>query len=353
MWYRAPVNEQNYKKYFYGYQIIDSVTYDENQVYFLLTKIGLDPYEDELEWALLRCWNDKWSAVDFDDIGFVGVSLTRIEKPDPRVILMDHQSGYIYSCRDDEQWDEDSAPALAISYDQINTIDGYAYAVGSHRTVMKRTAENTWIHQQPSRSYELRMLDDDPDVPSPLTLGFGCIDGFSEQDIYAAGNRGDVWHFNGEHWRRVDVPTNSEIQSILCAPNGSVYLASWDGHFIQGREDRWTLVEHEFGSVGWGDLSWFKDMVYLASMSHLFRYDHKKISTVDTSPRSAQRQSETTSSLMVVGDDEELVVSGANTIRMFDGSEWSELLNRPMNMLPEVMERNLAREQEGLEDDDD
>ncbi len=37
-------------------------------------------------------------------------------------------------------------------------------------------------------------------VNSIQIWGFDDLDGFSEQDMYAVGGAGDVWHYNGEIW---------------------------------------------------------------------------------------------------------------------------------------------------------
>ncbi|MCV4592615.1 hypothetical protein OFC51_26410, partial [Escherichia coli] len=66
-----------------------------------------------------------------------------------------------------------------------------------------------------------------------------CVDGFSENDIYAAGGKGDVWNFDGDEWRQIHFPSNMLIESICCGQDGYVYIGAQSGTVFKGRKDQW------------------------------------------------------------------------------------------------------------------
>lgn len=72
--------------------------------------------------------------------------------------------------------------------------------------------------------------------------GFSCVDGFSENDIYAAGGKGDVWNFDGDEWRQIHFPSNMLIESICCGQDGYVYIGAQSGTVFKGRKDQWKMI---------------------------------------------------------------------------------------------------------------
>jgi|GEM_PF-2859187 len=352
VWHDGPVSEQTYRKYFHGYQIVDSEAFNENEVYFLARKVGLDPSVDEMEWQLVRCWGGRWSAIEFSDLGYLWAKLAKVTLPDPRVLFM-VEDGYIYSCRGDEEWEEDAlgdnTSDQVVTLMDISSIGGRAYTAGLHRTVLVRTDRPSWHLQQPERNYLPQKIgyetEDDPAVPDPAQIGFSCISGFTERDIYAAGHGGDAWHFDGETWNQLDVPTEEDIESIFCAPNGRVYISTGEAELIERVAGKWERLEHGIKpAINPVDFAWFQGALFLLSGDDLFRYEEGSVSKVGTYPFDGE------GSLMVVGAGKELVLSGGNTISVYDGKSWTPLLSkRHLSFSDDVLDILIKRESEEQE----
>ncbi|NHZ42693.1 hypothetical protein [Massilia aquatica] len=68
--------------------------------------------------------------------------------------------------------------------------------------------------------------------------GFQDIDGFSPEDIYAVGGKGDVWHVDGQQWTQLPFPSEMNLSSVCCAPDGVVYIGAGSGTVFKGRAAR-------------------------------------------------------------------------------------------------------------------
>ena len=103
-----------------------------------------------------------------------------------------------------------------------------------------------------------------------MNSGFKTIDGFSDEDIYAAGWGGELWHYDGERWQRIDIPTNIAFHKLVCAANGKVYLCGQMGVIAMGRGSQWKIIKHEPREEFWG-MTYFNDTLYIASRARLYQ----------------------------------------------------------------------------------
>src|SRR5262245_24555232 len=89
----------------------------------------------------------------------------------------------------------------------IRSIEGKAYAVGMYRQVYRRDGVNNWT----CIDQETRPPNDDKKVVS-----FEAIDGFSADEVYAAGRNGEIWCYDNRGWKRLDSPTNMILTNLCC-----------------------------------------------------------------------------------------------------------------------------------------
>jgi hypothetical protein len=101
----------------------------------------------------------------------------------------------------------------------VRAIDGHAYAVGMGRQVYRRDGPGAWACLDES----CRASDDEGAV------GFKDIDGFSSRDMYSVGFKGEIWHYDGKKWSRIDSPTNLILNDVCCAGDGNVYVTGYKG----------------------------------------------------------------------------------------------------------------------------
>ena len=93
-------------------------------------------------------------------------------------------------------------------------IAGSVYAVGADRQVYQQTTERSW-----------RRLDDEQSAPPPDTAtSFESVDGYSADEIYAVGLRGEIWQ-RSHGWQQVFSPANRPLSAVCCAGDGRVYAA--------------------------------------------------------------------------------------------------------------------------------
>jgi hypothetical protein len=193
----------------------------------------------------------------------------------------------------------------------VRSIDGRAYAVGMCRQAYRRRDDTTWERidqgcRRPEGDYSI--------------VGFESIDGFAENDLYAVGLQGEIWHSDGTKWSKINSPTNITLTQVCCAGDGLVYACGRKGMLLKGRDHHWEVIDHaRSGDDFWG-LSWFKDRLFVASLYYVSVFDGKDLAlvTADGAPSSTYHLSATTSRLWSIGPRE---------IAIFDGMEWEEFDN--------------------------
>ncbi len=161
----------------------------------------------------------------------------------------------------------------------------------------------------------------DISAPFPASgekVGFESLDGFSRNEIYAAGWLGEIWQFDGSRWQDRGSLTNKILTAVCCAPDGSVYIAGQKGVMIKGRHDQWEIIEwdDETDADFW-DLCWFQDKLYVATMSGLFTLEGNALVAVDfgDTPEPESFYSLTTAEGV-------LWSVGENDVASFDGQTW-------------------------------
>ncbi len=208
-------------------------------------------------------------------------------------------------------------------------IDGRVYAYGMVRSVFKRTGVQQWENITTIKNHP-NLHDDLKDAMGRSVgdrVGFSAMDGFNGEDIYAGGNGGDCWHYDGKQWRRKDLPLNSDISSIACTPEGQVYIACRVGPVIVGRDDTWkTLAEvDQIRSA-----AYFNGVMYFVSVlgwlkSHKAGEDQLSEAAIEKDlPKYMQRN------LRGIASCSECLVAYTDIqAYAYDGKEWREIIEIP------------------------
>jgi len=107
---------------------------------------------------------------------------------------------------------------------RLKMIDGWLYACGHGRALGKRLDKGSW-----------QSLTVGGGLPGSGS-GFEDFDGFSEQDIYAAGGEGDVWHFDGTDWTQIPFPSQMAVSAVCCGGGRTgIYLRRQGGDLGRAR----------------------------------------------------------------------------------------------------------------------
>ncbi|HEW98796.1 MAG: hypothetical protein DRR16_16530 [Candidatus Parabeggiatoa sp. nov. 3] len=177
---------------------------------------------------------------------------------------------------------EERIPLIHRTYvNRVREIDGAAFIVGTVGTVFRREGPNNWTCLYGND------VDSLNDEQKNRFLSFYDIGGFDLNDIYACGNNGHLYHYNGEQWRTIDCPTNEDMKALCCAPNGKVYIGGRNGMVIEGREDEWQIIDRpdpyglipEDGMLSTNviDMTWYKDRLYIAAEQGVYEYTEGRI----------------------------------------------------------------------------
>jgi hypothetical protein len=211
----------------------------------------------------------------------------------------------------------------------IKYIDGEAYIVGILRKVFKRTGVFEWIdltdpNKHPHLFEELAKHKEKRGNYLGIDTGFSAIDGFSSKDIYAAGDNGDAWHYNGNTWRRLDIPGNFDIKTVTCGGDGNVYFAGYTGGIIKGTIDHWTNIDERGGMVI-NETAWFQDKLYLSDERDLYTLEGDELKPYKY-PKGGPQQY---SFRGVAASKDALVAYGSYQALVFDGEHWEEVIGSP------------------------
>lgn len=217
---------------------------------------------------------DCWSIVreSFINRMFAGW----VEKPSPCWLVV---SFWGHVLRMPEKIEKDSTnnipeedippyPGLqTAAFSTAKVIDGKMYVATGNRDARRRDAPNQWTILNNG-------LPDISTIKDVTRVGFLDIDGFSENDIYAAGFAGDVWHWNGHLWKKVPMPTNADIYGVCCGGDGLVYMSTGVETFVVGRKNHWEIIRYgdneDLYDVKFRHMVWFKDRVYMGYGSTLY-----------------------------------------------------------------------------------
>jgi len=211
-------------------------------------------------------------------------------------------------------------------------IDGEAYMYGILRKVFKRVGIHKWIDITDQKIHsnlfdELKKMKDEIGSYKLAQVGFYAMDGFNANDIYAGGEKGDMWHYNGAKWSRVDLPSNFNIHTITCAEDGKVYIAGYTGGVLIGRDSKWKLIENKGGKI-FSSSAWFNGILYLSGDSGLHYIDGDMVKKYKFSKNSPSIYSFETG--VVSSCKDRLLVCSTQQALIFDGKVWNEIIGNPV-----------------------
>jgi hypothetical protein len=192
-------------------------------------------------------------------------------------------------------------------FSEVREIAGKAYAVDMDRRVFRRDKPGVWTILNAGLP---EAGDED---------GLESIHGFSEDDLYAVGWEGQIWHYNGKKWRPVDSPTNVLLNSVVCAGDGYVYACGLAGILLRGKGTQWKAIEQEDVELDLWDVEWFDGKLYVSTMQFLYTLEGDGLELVefdDDIPKTCYHLSTRDGVLWSIG---------AKDVMEFDGKEWTRI----------------------------
>jgi hypothetical protein len=192
---------------------------------------------------------------------------------------------------------------------QIRVIDGTLFICGYRRQVYRRDGGQWRLISDP-------IIDRRDKGP---WNGFESIDGFARDDLYAVGDDGEIWHFDGAAWRACDSPTNQNLAEVRCI-DGQAWICGDRGIVLRGDKDGWQVVwDRKSPSENWWSLERFGDRMYLAGNEFLGVLQDGGIDAVDV----GLPEDEEITTMVLHARDGVLWSVGEEHILSWDGSRWT------------------------------
>ena len=148
------------------------------------------------------------------------------------------------------------------------------------------------------------------------------IDGYSDQDIYAVGERGAVWHWNGHKWSNVDAPTNLSLNCVKCMANGDVFICGDGGALFRlNQKKQWLdLSNPEITTRSLWDIAEYEGFCYVTAENKLLRTDGDSIEEINI-PTEQEAYFYSIDAL-----EENLWIVGGEEVYQYNGKSWQVLI---------------------------
>lgn len=211
---------------------------------------------------------------------------------------------------------DETAPAIVPA--RIKCLDGYAYAVGGNRKILKRTDAAQWqpFNREGFPPLQTAFRTASEGIRHSAGLGFNDIDGPSERLLYAVGGKGDVWRYENQRWQQCAFPSNEQLGTVTVAGDGNVHISGEAGNLWVGEKDDWRLLERGNSSLLYNDSAWHRGELWLCSDYQLRVLKEGKLER----PKFGEQDLHMAGHMDAYGD--QLLIAGGGSAWLFDGRQW-------------------------------
>jgi hypothetical protein len=260
--------------------------------------------------AFIFLWDN--GKIERGDCNYDAHSVCLIDKPAEGTVDVSEAGYYTADTQDDRVTQDifaNSSPSpkekRARGIRSVHEIGGYAHAIGIRGMVYRLDELDRWTRI---------------DEGLPNTFDGQAIHGFSGSELFAVGMKGDVWYFDGKVWSRQDIPTNANLTSVKCTPDGTVYIGGHAGILIRGQRNQWSLIDHSEMDEDIWDLEWFHGRLFVSTLDGLFVLQDNHLRPVAYGKQTPK----STYQLSTYGDV--MWSNGENDIMEFDGKTWTRIV---------------------------
>ena len=193
----------------------------------------------------------------------------------------------------------------------LSSIDGKVFAAGMGRSVLVRDSIGKWREIGPGVSEDER----------DRVIGLEAIDGFTPEELIAVGRQGEIWHYLDGKWIQVDSPTNTNLNAVSCADDGTVYSVGDNGVIVVGKGDQWEVVETE-RTENLQDVSHFAGEVFVVTDFGILKLTDDGLVSEDR----FENEDLPVACLILVKSEGGLVAMGPKDLFRFTGYTWDRIL---------------------------
>ncbi|MEW8051662.1 MAG: hypothetical protein AB2792_00030 [Candidatus Thiodiazotropha sp.] len=192
------------------------------------------------------------------------------------------------------------------SLKSIRYIGDTLFVCGDLQQIYKRT-DDEWQRYD----FGLRLND-----TRLIGRSLNDIAGIEPESIYTVGDRGVIYRLENNHWLDCVSPVNVNLEQIIIAENGTLWICGSNGVIVCGYYDSWEVIAtggHK-NETFWG-ICEYKGDIFVCSSLGLYRLDKTDLIDVVLPGLIGQP-------FRLVTDSDYLWLLGFNDLMRFDGTEW-------------------------------
>lgn len=150
-------------------------------------------------------------------------------------------------------------------------------------------------------------------ISEPLGKPLFAVARAPDGTIYACGATGAFWRRVGIEWQQIELPTNRRLLGLLVLADGTTWVCGEAGALFRGSGDVWEQLQ--LTDTNLHGLCFFKKDVYIAgSTDGVYRFDEAG---------SLDRVKSTVISYGLVADDKFMTSFGDRIAIRYDGEKWA------------------------------
>jgi len=315
-----------------GYSIDGCVALTESKLIIVLRREEAEEDDTRPEIKLLRIFRDESPQISSTTLVDVKIIGNIIALNDNEVLWVSN-IGDVFNLTEDNDLSgfETVIPNKDSEFGYrtikgINRIGSHVYAAGGWRHIFKRKAKDDWVDITTNLDRS-DLIDKDEtgwDTGKSNSTGFGCVGGFSENDVYAAGRGGDCWHYNGSDWNRIDLPTIERIYKIIAVEPDKVYMACGRGILLERNENKWTVIKFPDNNASFTQMVLFKNTIYISTEFLMYKLVNGTLEKC--LPSSQNTEIELFCHHYLSANDHIMLMCGQASAAIFDGDSWWPLI---------------------------
>ena len=285
---------------------LDLSAIDEDFIYLAAQLDDVNPREvASTHMYTYRKSDDTWYYHDVDmNIVSLAVKLNHAnDTEDRRLVALSSEGGLDIFAKGDYVWRTEIIPKAGTSLgsrgrmNNIRQIGAHLFACGQNGQVYQRMGSNDWQSIDKGLYKHINYVGSSSDIQERMSaimsamtnqLVLNCIDGTHERDIYVVGDSGYMAHYNGDSWKKIDLPTDEHLQWVRCYSPTEVWACGYNGTLLLGNiQDGFKDQSSVDDNDTWWCLAKYGQDIYLSATAGLFVFsaNSRKIDRIRTNLR--------------------------------------------------------------------
>lgn len=327
------IDEKSKKEFIDGYFIYDGCFgFAEGRFGFVLQEDDKDKlkYRDTTpltRFLYIKCnepMEDRFYYNNYNGLGFSNINSSANLSD---FIAVD-TGGFVVSWENDEESEIDrKLPGTdrISSISKVVRVGESIYALGAWLRIYKRIGRDCWKNNFNTLPIPYLIIEHGHGG----TYHFRDMAGFSECDMYAVGDKGSAYHFNGEKWNQISFPTNIRLTTVSCAGDDKVYITDKNCSVWVGRGSTWEMLIENDKSLSFFDSAWFDGRMWFANDYGIWIVENDQLVLA----KDAQHKPIPEEIAILCGridvspDNQRMLVCGQRGAAVFNGNTWEILFN--------------------------